>query len=163
LAEKNVFSSNNQFIGTMMTLQGLGQLGSIYLASKKDIPISDSLFVGSASVWGAYYGALFPVALGLESSGNGNHLLLTSLIRPCSKTRITTIMNLNHFASKDTRLFERFTRIVFSLDAPSKASDSTHASLKIACSKIARWTISHCLCLRSKPFDSFGASHLPSH
>lgn len=66
----------DQAIGIMNTGLGLSGIGLIYAGTKTDISTDDSLFLGTTTAWGAYYGGLLPLALNLELEPH-EHLLMT--------------------------------------------------------------------------------------
>lgn len=69
-------TKDDQDLGVLNTGVGISGLGLIYAGTKGEILIEDSLFLGTTTAWGAYYGALLPLALNLELESH-EHLLMT--------------------------------------------------------------------------------------
>ena len=66
--------------GLVATGIGSSVLGLSYLSTKYQIDTSDSLFAGSSMAWGAYYGGLIPLALGIEDKIKTHEHILFSLV-----------------------------------------------------------------------------------
>ena len=65
--------------GLISTGIGTTVLGLSYLSTKYQIDTYDSLFAGSSMAWGAYYGGLLPLALGINQDLESHDHLLFAL------------------------------------------------------------------------------------
>ena len=72
--------TSDQEEGLMATGIGSSVLGLSYLSTKYQIDTSDSLFAGSSMAWGAYYGGLLPLALGIDDRLETHEQILFSLV-----------------------------------------------------------------------------------
>ena len=81
LNELSPNTPSSQLTGLVGTTTSLGAIGLGYLGYRYNLSTPDTLFLGSSALWGGYYGALLPVALGIESDSTlGYSLLLLGTI-----------------------------------------------------------------------------------
>ncbi len=66
--------------GLFQTGMGVAALGLLATGKQFDVSSSDAIFLGSTAGWGAYYGALTPIMLGIDEQMTGTEQLLTTLI-----------------------------------------------------------------------------------
>ncbi|MEE2752330.1 MAG: hypothetical protein VX519_12930 [Myxococcota bacterium] len=73
----NLYKDSAQIPGTILVATGATGLGLAGLAHKIEPDPANMLFLGTATAWGAYYGALVPIAL--ETEGSEADYVLTIL------------------------------------------------------------------------------------
>ncbi len=80
IARQNKWLTWGQAEGLYQTGLGVTALGLIGAGQYFEVSSSDAIFLGSATGWGAYYGALAPLALGVDNQWNDTDKLLTTLL-----------------------------------------------------------------------------------
>ncbi len=80
IARQNKWLTWRQAEGLYQTGLGVTALGLIGAGQYFDVSSSDAIFLGSATGWGAYYGALAPLALGVDDQWSSTDKLLTTLL-----------------------------------------------------------------------------------
>lgn len=66
--------------GLFQTGMGVAALGLLATGKQFDVSSSDAIFLGSTAGWGAYYGALTPIMLGVDEQMTDTEQWLTTLI-----------------------------------------------------------------------------------
>jgi hypothetical protein len=80
IAQDNRWLTSRQSQGLVQTGMGVASLGLLATGQYFDVSSADAIYLGSTAAWGAYYGALTPVALGVEAEMTDTERLLTTLI-----------------------------------------------------------------------------------
>ncbi len=80
IASDNEWLTYDQASGLVSTGMGVASLGLLGTGFKYEISSSDAIFLGSSTAWGAYFGGLTPIALGIESELNNSGQLLITLL-----------------------------------------------------------------------------------
>jgi hypothetical protein len=70
------YKQGNGLVQTGMGVAGLALLGT---GVKYDISSADAIFLGSSAAWGAYYGALTPIALDVDEQLTGTESIAITL------------------------------------------------------------------------------------
>lgn len=65
--------------GVFLTGMGASTIGLGMAGQKYDLSSTNTIFLGSATAWGAYYGGLLPMALGVEDQWTGRQRAATML------------------------------------------------------------------------------------
>ena len=79
VAEQNEWLTYSQTEGLMQAGMGSAALALIGAGVKYDISNADSIFLGSTFAWGAYYGALTPIALNMVDRLSDSERMLITL------------------------------------------------------------------------------------
>ena len=80
ISQDNGWLTSRQADGLVQTGLGTASLGLLATGQYFDVSSADAIYLGSTSAWGAYYGALTPVMLGIESDMTDTERLLATLV-----------------------------------------------------------------------------------
>ena len=80
IAQDNRWLTSRQSQGLVQTGMGIASLGLLATGQYFDVSSADAIYLGSTAAWGAYYGALTPVVMGVDADMTDTERLLTTLI-----------------------------------------------------------------------------------
>ena len=80
IAEDNNWLSSRQAQGLVQTGMGAASLGLLATGQHFELSSSDAIYLGATTAWGAYYGALTPIVLGVDGTMSSTEKLLTTLL-----------------------------------------------------------------------------------
>ena len=79
ISRNNDWLQSRQNEGLVLTGMGVSGLALLGTGVKYDISSADAIFLGSSAAWGAYYGALTPIAFNIDEELSGTESLAITL------------------------------------------------------------------------------------